>query len=113
MDWVPPSHGEASEFLVKISKDLQNLPWLTSVQSYFTNADGAADIYQHLRLSGEDFIPEIKKEFGDKPDPPKPLLDFYDRNNKLERYRARYGEYWNSTAAHTGTGKYTHLLTAC
>lgn len=74
-------------------------------QPSFTQADGAADVFERLGLSGEPLIPELQHQFGNAPKPPIPLLDFYNNALRLKDYRERYQEYWSSTANVTETGK--------
>jgi amidase len=78
---------------------------ITCGQPSFTEADGAADVFHNIGLSGEPLIPELRKGFGTGPTEPTPLLDFYKNSLKLKDYRARYNSYWTSTMEQTGTGR--------
>ena len=78
---------------------------LTALQHCFTEADGAWDVFECLALSGEPLIPELTKEFGDRPKEPMSLLDYHENVLRLKEYRGRYQSYWNSTAESTTTGK--------
>lgn len=85
IEWTPPSHRRAEDISAKV--------W-----SY----DGGADCQKDFRLSGEDVAPQTLV-FEDIPQ--------YDAsqiaaNNIAKReYQKDYMEYWNSTAALTGTGE--------
>ncbi|KAH8590975.1 amidase signature domain-containing protein [Bisporella sp. PMI_857] len=85
--WNPPSHNEAG-----------------NIHSAFMNADGGADVFKNLALSGEPLIPELQAEFGERPEPPMALLDFYNQSLRLKQYRESYEDYWISTAHKTKTG---------
>lgn len=68
------------------------------------HADGNADFFEQVGLSGEPFIPQIRPQMGDKPKPPAPLLEFYKQSIHLKDYRNRYQAYWNSTAEKSSSG---------
>ncbi|KUJ12171.1 amidase [Mollisia scopiformis] len=85
--WDPPSHREAA-----------------TMHSFFLRADGNADVFEQINLSGEPFIPEIQAQFGEKPKPPALLLDFYKQYLHLKECREKYQAYWNSTATKSSTG---------
>ena len=73
-------------------------------QAEFMNADGGPDVIKRLKLSGEPVIPELETEYGDEPDPPMPLLKFYDWILRLKDYRERYQDYWMSTSEDNDEG---------
>ncbi|KAI9660056.1 MAG: hypothetical protein M1821_001408 [Bathelium mastoideum] len=85
--WEPPSHAESSE-----------------IHRSFTEADGGADIFGQLALSGEPLIPELQRSFGSGPRPPLNVLEFYKNTIRLKEFRARYQEYWSSTSSTNPTG---------
>ena len=68
-------------------------------------ADGNADVFEQINLSGEPFIPEIQAQFGEEPKTPAPLLGFYKQYLHLKEFRERYQAYWNSTAKNSQTGQ--------
>jgi amidase len=106
--WEPPSHAESSKIHVwnPVAPGTETIKWLiTCEQPSFTEADGAADVFHNIDLSGEPLIPELQKGFGTGPTEPTPLLDFYKNSLKLKDYRARYNSYWTSTMEQTGTGR--------
>ncbi|OJD30133.1 general amidase [Diplodia corticola] len=86
--WSPPAHNESA-----------------AIHSSFMDADGGADVFEQLKLSGEPLIPELQPEFGDEPAPPTPLLEFYNNTLRLKKYRERYQSYWESTSPDTDTGR--------
>ncbi|KAJ4312584.1 hypothetical protein N0V84_009867 [Fusarium piperis] len=62
----------------------------------FLKADGAHDIHQHLNLSGEPLIPDLRQSF--KLQPPMGLLEYQDLTLQGLAYERQYSDYWNSTA---------------
>lgn len=74
------------------------------------DADGRADVFQQLSLSGEPLIPELVPGFGHEPLPPMPLLDFYDQILQLKAFRNEYAAYWASTAEKTRSGILSSIL---
>ncbi|KAL8639003.1 MAG: hypothetical protein Q9226_008934, partial [Calogaya cf. arnoldii] len=73
-------------------------------ESTILDADGRADVFQQLSLSGEPLIPELVPEFGHEPLPPMPLLEFCDQVLQLKAFRNEYAAYWASTAEKTKSG---------
>ncbi|KAF4151134.1 hypothetical protein CNMCM6069_004487 [Aspergillus lentulus] len=85
IEWKPPSHS--------IAVDLAD--------QAFTS-DGGADIEYHFGLSGEEPAPQI---IVDTKLTHKTALEVAALNVKKREYQKLYMEYWNSTAALTGTGR--------
>ena len=63
-------------------------------------ADGAHDIHQHLNLSGEPLIPDLKQTFELRQ--PIGLLEYQDLTLQGLAYEREYSDYWNSTADEDG-----------
>ncbi|KAM6521671.1 hypothetical protein FSOLCH5_006427 [Fusarium solani] len=79
VDWEPPSQTTAKRVHVS-----------------FLMADGAHDIHQHLNLSGEPLIPDLKQTFELRQ--PIGLLEYQDLTLQGLAYEREYSDYWNSTA---------------
>ncbi|KAI9696521.1 MAG: hypothetical protein M1820_008149 [Bogoriella megaspora] len=88
IEWQPPCHSESSR-----------------IHRSFTEADGGADVFEQLALSGEPLIPELQRGFGNGPEPPLDVLQFYKNTIRLKDFRSRYQAYWSSTAMKTTTGR--------
>jgi len=58
-------------------------------------ADGATDVHDHLKLSGEPLIPELEPLLYKKP--PIGVLEYQDLTLQGLQYEAAYSDYWNST----------------
>lgn len=67
-------------------------------------ADGNADVFEQIGLSGEPWIPQVQVQFGEKPRNPTPILKFYKESLHLKEFRERYQAYWDSTATNSSTG---------
>lgn len=63
--------------------------------------DGGADVRHHLALSGEPPIPQLLVKYGEK----KTASQIAALNVRKREYQKEYMDYWNSTAALTGTGR--------
>ncbi|KAL8847886.1 MAG: hypothetical protein Q9221_007097 [Calogaya cf. arnoldii] len=87
LTWEPPAHRKGAE-----------------LHSTILDADGRADVFQQLSLSGEPLISELVPEFGHEPLAPMPLLNFYDQVLQLKAFRNEYAAYWASTAEKTKSG---------
>ncbi|KAI1268908.1 amidase signature domain-containing protein [Xylariaceae sp. FL1019] len=81
VDWKPPSHQHGE-----------------NIHYQFLIADGARDIQDHLKLSGEPLIPELREEFALRE--PMNLLKYQDYTLQGLEYECGYSDYWNSTADH-------------
>lgn len=79
VDWEPPSQAIAKRVHVS-----------------FLMADGAHDIHQHLNMSGEPLIPDLKQAFQLRQ--PIGLLEYQDLTLQGLTYEREYSDYWNSTA---------------
>ncbi|KAF5541802.1 general amidase [Fusarium mexicanum] len=66
----------------------------------FLSADGAHDIHQHLKRSGEPLIPDLQDGLNLKT--PTELLKYQDLTIQGLEYERRYSDYWNSTADSDG-----------
>ena len=66
-------------------------------------ADGGADVWQQLDILHEPLLEGLRDEYGRGPSEPIPLLEYQTKALERGDYLARYMEYWNSTADHTGT----------
>ncbi|KAF5635107.1 general amidase [Fusarium tjaetaba] len=62
----------------------------------FLSADGAHDIHQHLKRSGEPLIPDLQDGLNLKT--PKELLKYQDLTIQGLEYERQYSDYWNATA---------------
>ncbi|KAL3454442.1 amidase signature domain-containing protein [Aspergillus insuetus] len=85
IEWKPPPHADA----------------LTIWREIIT-IDGGHGFHSALTLSGEPATPTV---FGSKPSEPVDATEVMRRTIALRNYRKAYLDYWNSTAALTGTGK--------
>ncbi|KAL8924465.1 MAG: hypothetical protein Q9172_002676 [Xanthocarpia lactea] len=97
IEWNPPSHKRGLDILM-------------AAWTY----DNGADIRSAFELSGEPMTPQIASIYGadSNPHPPKDAT-FIAANNVAKReYQKEYMEYWNSTAAMTGTGKPVDIVIA-
>ncbi|KAI3329205.1 amidase [Xylariaceae sp. AK1471] len=65
-------------------------------QYAFIQADGAHDIHEQLKLSGEPLLPDLRHDF--EPRDPIGLLKYQDLTLQSLDFEARYSDYWNSTA---------------
>ncbi|KAF4493825.1 general amidase [Fusarium agapanthi] len=66
----------------------------------FLSADGAHDIHQHLKRSGEPLIPDLQDGLNLKT--PTELLKYQDLTIQGLEYERQYSDYWNSTADSDG-----------
>ncbi|KAF5718426.1 general amidase [Fusarium mundagurra] len=66
----------------------------------FLSADGAHDIHQHLKRSGEPLIPDLKAGLNLRT--PTELLKYQDLTIQGLEYERQYSDYWNSTAESDG-----------
>ncbi|KAF5693010.1 putative general amidase [Fusarium denticulatum] len=66
----------------------------------FLSADGAHDIHQHLKRSGEPLIPDLQDGLNLKT--PTELLKYQDLTIQGLEYERQYSDYWNSTAESDG-----------
>ncbi|KAF5557380.1 general amidase [Fusarium phyllophilum] len=66
----------------------------------FLSADGAHDIHQHLKRSGEPLIPDLQDGLNLKT--PTELLEYQDLTIQGLEYERQYSDYWNSTAESDG-----------
>ncbi|KAF5580562.1 general amidase [Fusarium pseudoanthophilum] len=62
----------------------------------FLGADGAHDIHQHLKRSGEPLIPDLRD--GLNLETPTELLKYQDLTIQGLEYERQYSDYWNATA---------------
>ncbi|EWG51017.1 hypothetical protein FVEG_10130 [Fusarium verticillioides 7600] len=83
VDWKPPSHETA-----------------TNIHARFLSADGAHDIHQHLKRSGEPLIQDLQDGLNLKT--PIELLKYQDLTIQGLEYERQYSDYWNSTAESDG-----------
>jgi amidase len=86
--WQPPSHATGLA--------LANETW---------SFDGGADVHGAFALSGEDPAAQLSAHFG-----PAPVAEYTASrvaavNVRKREYQRAYLEYWNGTAALTGTGR--------
>ncbi|CAG8947077.1 unnamed protein product [Penicillium salamii] len=85
IEWNPPSHSTALDLMAKIFK-----------------MDGGADIKHHFTLSGEDQpVQVIISQDGTE----LRAIEVAAINVAKREYQKQYMDYWNSTAALTGTGR--------
>lgn len=61
-------------------------------------------MWKQLELSGEPLIPQLADDFGEGPQQPANVLEFYERTIQLQKYRERYLAYWESTGNETESG---------
>jgi hypothetical protein len=79
---------------------------LTIHQGAIASGDGNYDIFEHLKLSGEPLIPQLKPDFPlGKPDPPKNAIEVEEAVLWMKKYRVKYQNYWLSTSNQTSTGR--------
>ncbi|KAL5350792.1 hypothetical protein ACLOAV_004363 [Pseudogymnoascus australis] len=88
IDWAPPSHAYASEIALKT--------WIF---------DGGLDVHTHMGLAGEPLDPAISTIYGSEPVREFQASEIAKVNVQIREYRKQYSDYWNSTAALTGTGE--------
>lgn len=85
IEWNPPSHSTALDLMAKIFK-----------------MDGGADIKHHFTLSGENQpVQVIISQDGTE----LRAIEVAAINVAKREYQKQYMDYWNSTAALTGTGR--------
>ncbi|KAL3483066.1 putative general amidase GmdA [Aspergillus germanicus] len=92
IEWSPPPHAQALTI------------WRENIL-----IDGGNAFHSALSLSGEPATPTV---FGSKPSAPVDACEVMRRTIALRNYRKAYLDYWNSTAALTGTGKPVDALIA-
>lgn len=68
-------------------------------------ADGGANIWEQLRLSGEPPIDELADQLGSGPTKAMGLVEYQELGLRKIEYRQSYSEYWNSTINQTATGR--------
>ena len=88
IDWNPPSHARGVSIAIKA--------WLY---------DGGADVHKALGLSGESIAPQVANIYGKAPSKQADATEISANNVAKRGYQKEYMEYWNSTAALSGTGK--------
>ncbi|KAI0115731.1 amidase signature domain-containing protein [Nemania sp. FL0031] len=85
LDWNPPSNNESIEIHGPIAR-----------------GDGCPDVYDAIRASGEPIVPEIAHLFpSGKLKPPIPLPEYEQVVLHMKDFRARWNEYWASSAKRT------------
>lgn len=67
--------------------------------------DGGNDIHGAFALSGEEMSPQIAMMYGKEPRPESNGSDIAKNNVAHRAIKKKFGDYWNSTASATGTGK--------
>ena len=88
IEWKPPDHARGWNLV-------------TNSWSY----DGASDVYGALGLSGEPMAPQVEGFFGKEPSEQADATQISANNVAKREYQKEYLEYWNGTAAISGTGK--------
>ncbi|KAB5559941.1 amidase signature domain-containing protein [Coniochaeta sp. 2T2.1] len=83
VDWNPPPVSEGCD-----------------VHRHMLLADGAHDIHQQLRRSGEPLVPGVAEEL--KLREPRPLLETHDLTLKGLAYEIKYSDYWNRSGEDDG-----------
>ena len=63
------------------------------------------DVLENAALSGEPLVPQIQPMFENGPRQPIAVPEYHNNTLRLQDYRARYQDYWSSTADKSGTGK--------
>ncbi|PGH19255.1 hypothetical protein AJ80_04120 [Polytolypa hystricis UAMH7299] len=86
IEWKPPSHATAAE-----------------LASTIYGLDGGADASKQFGLSGETMMPQVI--IPNPPVPPKNAMEIAAINIAKREYLKLYMDYWNDTAASTGTGR--------
>ena len=89
IEWKPPSHQRSQDLMLNV--------W---------TYDGGKDVRDAFALSGEPPVPQVADLFG----PSGPTEEFTAsriaaNNVAMREWRKAYMDYWNSTAALTGTGR--------
>ncbi|KAJ0414470.1 amidase signature domain-containing protein [Aspergillus carlsbadensis] len=92
IEWNPPAHAEALTI------------WRENIL-----IDGGSAFHAALALTDEPATPTI---FGSKPSAPVDASEVMRRTVALREYRRKYLNYWNGTAALTGTGRAVDALIA-
>lgn len=67
--------------------------------------DGGLDVHQAMGLAGEPLDPAISTIYGSEPVGEFQASEIAKVNVQIREYRKQYLDYWNSTAALTGTGE--------
>lgn len=68
---------------------------------------------ENIGLSGEPLVPEIQHLFVNGIPDPLPLPEYFNKTLHLQDFRARYQEYWSSTAEKTGNGIILRNIWTC
>ncbi|KAH8816091.1 amidase signature domain-containing protein [Xylogone sp. PMI_703] len=88
IDWAPPSH----EIALKLCGEV----WIY---------DGGADVHEIFDRTGEPIQEGVKNLLGAKRSEQYNASRIADVNVRKRQFQKQYMEYWNSTAAKTGTGR--------
>ncbi|KAG5806432.1 hypothetical protein H9Q74_007165 [Fusarium xylarioides] len=100
IDWKPPSHETATNIHASLSPRNPRGYADKMLQGGFLSADGAHDIHQHLKRSGEPLIPDLQDGLNLKT--PTELLKYQDLTIQGLEFERQYSDYWNSTADSDG-----------
>lgn len=88
VEWKPPAHSRGIDIILKA--------WMY---------DGGEDVHGALKLSGETMAAQVAMLYGEEPSAQANATEISANNIAKRSFQKEYIDYWNSTAAISGTGR--------
>ena len=81
------------------------IPCLNGFQFEILGSDGAQNVRNAIKQSGEPPVPQLKTWYYEQDSGALPTTDFFQLCAKKDEYQAQYQSYWKSTALKTKSGR--------